>query len=236
MKKFMALLLSVAMLITLSSCKKNTAETETTEPHESVSETVSETYDELEIKSEEEKTERITQAAMATTVQTTAVQTTSTPSVLATKPAPSTAKPTEPTTKKTVVQTTDKKSESVSFSVNCSDILYHMEDLKKGKEYFVPSDGVIFAVRDINIREGETVFDLLKRLCADNDIQLEYAYSGAFGTYYIEGINQLYEKDCGRFSGWIYQVNGVEPSVGCSAYKLKDGDAVEFIFNCDSDF
>lgn len=232
MKKSIALLLAVAMLITLSSCKKNTAETETTEPYESVSETVSETYDEPEIKSEEEKTERVTQAAMATAVQTTAVQTTSTPSVLATKPVPST----EPTTKKTVVQTTDKKSSSVSFSVNCSDILHHMEDLKKGKEYFVPSDGVIFAVRDINIKEGETVFDLLKRLCADNGIQLEYAYSGAFGTYYIEGINQLYEKDCGRFSGWIYQVNGIEPSVGCSAYKLKDGDAVEFIFNCDSDF
>ena len=43
---------------------------------------------------------------------------------------------------------------------------------------------------------------------------------------YIEGINNLYEFDCGEQSGWMYSVNGWFPNYGCSRYQLKDGDVV----------
>ena len=51
-------------------------------------------------------------------------------------------------------------------------------------------------------------------------------------TYYVEGINQLYEFDCGKNSGWMYSVNGEYPNYGASSYNLKDGDKVEWRYTC----
>lgn len=54
----------------------------------------------------------------------------------------------------------------------------------------------------------------------------------AFKSYYVEGINQLYEFDCGKNSGWMYSVNGEYPNYGASSYNLKDGDKVEWRYTC----
>ena len=53
-----------------------------------------------------------------------------------------------------------------------------------------------------------------------------------YGSYYIEGINNLYEFDCGNQSGWMYKVNGWFPNYGCSSYNLKDGDSIVWAFTC----
>ena len=49
----------------------------------------------------------------------------------------------------------------------------------------------------------------------------------------VEGINQLYELDCGKNSGWMYSVNGTFPNYGASAYKPKDGDVILWVYTCD---
>jgi hypothetical protein len=49
----------------------------------------------------------------------------------------------------------------------------------------------------------------------------------------VEGIGNLYELDCGELSGWSYKGNGEFPSVGCSLYKLENGDTVEWVYTCD---
>ena len=64
-------------------------------------------------------------------------------------------------------------------------------------------------------------------------MHFEYVYARAYESAYIEGINNLYEFDCGELSGWIYSVNGDYPSYGCALYKLKDGDAVMWQYTCD---
>ena len=46
-----------------------------------------------------------------------------------------------------------------------------------------------------------------------------------YGSYYIEGINQLYEFDCGQNSGWMYSVNGIVPMTTASSYNVEYGDA-----------
>ena len=51
-------------------------------------------------------------------------------------------------------------------------------------------------------------------------------------TVYIKGISNLYERDCGELSGWIYMVNDKVPGYGCSQYILKDGDKIEFVYTC----
>ena len=111
-------------------------------------------------------------------------------------------------------------------------VLKNMSDLTKGKEKYVPSNGVILAASTVEFRDGESVFDVLKRACDATGIQLEYAYSPGYGTNYIEGINNLYEFDCGSQSGWIYKVNGWSPNYGASGYKLKGGESIVWEYTC----
>ena len=107
-----------------------------------------------------------------------------------------------------------------------------MENLTEGKEYLVPSNGYILAKTTVEFTEGETVFDVLSRVCKEKKIQIEYAYTPAYKSYYIEGINNLYEFDCGPDSGWMYKVNGWFPNYGCSGYELKNGDAIVWCYTC----
>ena len=80
--------------------------------------------------------------------------------------------------------------------------------------------------------DGETVFDVLRRACTAQQIQLEYSWTPLYDSYYIEGINNLYEFDCGGESGWMYKVNGWFPNYGCSSYSLKDGDVIVWCYTC----
>ena len=53
-----------------------------------------------------------------------------------------------------------------------------------------------------------------------------------YNSYYIEGLNHLYEFDCGPESGWMYKVNDWFPNYGCSAYSLKNGDKIVWCYTC----
>lgn len=121
---------------------------------------------------------------------------------------------------------------SCTISIVCDTILNNLDKLRDGKEAFVPANGVILAASPISISDGDTVFDVLKKACELADIQLEYSYTPLYGSYYIEGINNLYEFDCGEQSGWMYKVNGVFPDHGCSAYYLSAGDEIVFCYTC----
>lgn len=145
-----------------------------------------------------------------------------------TKPSNST-KTTAPS--KTTVPTTVGGGKC-TITIRCDTILENMGDLKPGKAEFVPANGIILATTTVKFKSGETVFDILKRTCSTAGIQLEYTLDPIFGSYYIEGINNLYEKDCGENSGWMFKVNGWFPNYGCSEYILKDGDAIVWTYTC----
>ena len=76
------------------------------------------------------------------------------------------------------------------------------------------------------------MFDVLKRICDARGIQIEYSYTPMYGSYYVEGINNLYEFDCGQQSGWMYKVNGWFPNYGCSEYILDAGDEIVWCYTC----
>lgn len=214
MKKIIALLLTLLLLFTLGACKKSEDGHSTTEPQsaESISR---ENFSEIE-----------TSDIQTVTTMPSAIETTVKAEVTTKKIS------SEITTIKTTAAS-DEKINSVSFTIQCRSILSNMDDLKVGKSSFVPSDGVIFASDKVNIQNGDTVFDVFKRVCSENNILFEAVYTAAFDSYYIKGINQIYEKDCGKYSGWLYKVNGESPMVSCSAYTLKNGDQVEIFFSCD---
>ena len=62
---------------------------------------------------------------------------------------------------------------------------------------------------------------------------MEFSNTPIYNSAYIEGIGNLYERDVGDLSGWMYSVNGWFPNYGCGRYALKDGDVVEWVYTCD---
>ena len=115
------------------------------------------------------------------------------------------------------------------LQVSCKDVWNHADMLKENIKKVLPADGVIVQ-GNFAFDEGDTVFDVLKQVCEERSILLDYVYTPGFSTYYIKGIQHLYEFDCGDESGWLYSVNGKNPDVGCSQYELAEGDRVSFYY------
>ena len=131
-------------------------------------------------------------------------------------------------------QEVDKgKTYTCTFSIECSTILNNLSMLDADKLECVPSNGVILAKTTVTFYEGESVFDVLQRLCKEKGIHMESSWTPIYNSAYIEGIHNLYEFDCGELSGWMYRVNGWYPNYGCSRYQLKQGDVVEWRYTCD---
>lgn len=142
--------------------------------------------------------------------------------------APTTAAPTEPP----ATEPPAPAKSICTITIRCDTILENMDELDPAKVEFVPSDGVILYPVTVEFDEGETVFDVLQRVCNTAGIQLEFSWTPMYNSYYIEGINHLYEFDCGSESGWMYKVNGWFPNYGCSSYTLADGDTIEWLYTC----
>lgn len=125
------------------------------------------------------------------------------------------------------------KPHTCTLSIDCKTILDNKKDLEKEKESYVPKDGWIMKKRTVIFYEGESVFDVLLRETKKESIQMEYSMTPIYNSNYIEGIHNLYEFDCGRYSGWMYKVNDWYPNYGCSRYMLEDGDEICWRYTCD---
>ena len=124
-------------------------------------------------------------------------------------------------------------SYTCTFSISCETILDNWELCSESKKPLVPADGVILPVTTVTFSEGESVYDVLQRVCRDNKIHMESSWTPMYNSAYIEGIHNLYEFDVGQGSGWMYSVNGWYPNYGCSRYALQDGDVVAWRYTCD---
>ncbi len=119
-----------------------------------------------------------------------------------------------------------------TLSVRCDDVLKNIDKLAEEKRSIVPQNGIIFQEQMVTFLEDDSVFDVLLREMKNKSIHLEFVNTPMYNSAYIEGIGNLYEFDCGDTSGWIYKVNGEKPTYGCSQYKLKSGDRIEFFYQC----
>ena len=123
------------------------------------------------------------------------------------------------------------KDLTCTISISCSTILNNMDKCEEAKKEWVPDDGVILRATTVTFTEGESVYDVLERVCRDNGIQMEASVS-KYGAY-VKGIANLNEKDVGDTSGWMYKVNGWFPNYGCSGYTLSQGDVISWVYTCD---
>ena len=135
--------------------------------------------------------------------------------------------PTQPETPST------PSGSSCTISISCSTILNNMDMCRESKKGYVPSSGTILSTTTVAFEEGETVYDVLQRVCRDKGIQMDASWTAAYNSAYVKGIGNLYEFDVGEGSGWMYKVNGWFPNYGCSSYDLQDGDTICWVYTCD---
>lgn len=140
------------------------------------------------------------------------------------------------TTKSSSQTTTTKKpSENICYiTIDCTKILDYIE--KHGssgyQQYlkYIPKSGYIIRNYKCTYKSGDTVYDILKRACDENHIKVS-ATDSIYGIY-VEGINNIYEKYFGKYSGWMYSVNGTPPSISCGKFKASPGDEIIFYYTC----
>lgn len=95
----------------------------------------------------------------------------------------------------------------------------------------ISSSEVPLPLTSVDVMEGDTVLDVLKRSTASHGIEMQYIGEGP--TVYVEGIDNVYEFDRGQGSGWMYSVNGIFPNRGAGVIKLVPGDVVEWRYTLD---
>lgn len=128
-------------------------------------------------------------------------------------------------------ETPEAGKNTVTMSIRCDTAVangMHQESKWTG---IVPLSGIILDTTIFEFNEGDTVFDVLCQ--ARDTYRLHMQYSGTPSSAYIQGINNLYEFDGGRWSGWMYCVNGWYPNYGCGQYAVKNGDKIEWNYTCD---
>ena len=136
------------------------------------------------------------------------------------------AAPTQPETPST------PSGPTCTISISCGTILNNMDMCRENKKNYVPASGVILSTTTVTFTEGETVYDVLQRVCRDNGIQMDSIWTTTYNSAYVKGIANLYEFDVGEGSGWMYKVNGWFPNYGCSSYKLEAGDTIVWAYTC----
>lgn len=166
-----------------------------------------------------------------TTTETTKQERTKRPKTT-TEPETTTPTTTNPSTAITEPVGTAKEKLTCTITIRCDTILNNMDNLDPAKAPYVPDDGVILREVTVEFEEGETVFDVLNRVCKQYNVPIEYSWTPMYDSYYIEGINNLYEFDCGSESGWMYKVNGWFPNYGCSSYYLTGGEKIVWCYTC----
>ena len=129
-------------------------------------------------------------------------------------------------------QKPDTKKDTVTITIRCDTAVNNGMHLEGKWAGIVPASGVILPVTTVEIDEGDKVFDVLSYVCDKYKIHMSYRGGTGSGCY-VEGINNLYEFDGGRWSGWMYCVNDWYPNYGCGVYQVKAGDVIEWNYTCD---
>ena len=128
--------------------------------------------------------------------------------------------------------TGNSSKKTVTITIRCDTAVNNGMHLEGKWAGIVPASGCILPVTTVEIEDGQTVFDVLAYVCSKYKIHMSYRGGTASGCY-VEGINNLYEFDGGRWSGWMYCVNKWYPNYGCGVYYVKAGDVIEWNYTCD---
>ena len=127
----------------------------------------------------------------------------------------------------------ENKENICTISINCKNLYNKKSELSPEIAAILPENGIILGKTGVKIEDGDTVFEILKRVTKTNNIHLEFSVTPVYNSAYIEGLANIYEFDGGELSGWMYSVNGKYKRFGCSEASVKNGDVIEWVYTCD---
>ena len=70
-----------------------------------------------------------------------------------------------------------------TITIRCNTIFDNADALEAAKAPYVPEDGEILPVITVEFAPGETVFDVLQRVCEASELQLEYSWTPLYDSY-----------------------------------------------------
>jgi len=79
----------------------------------------------------------------------------------------------------------------------------------------------------VEVEEGDTVLDILKRVLEQNDIDFETRGG------YVKSIDGLSEFDHGAKSGWMFKINGEFPDIGMDDVEVGKDDNIVILYTTD---
>lgn len=115
---------------------------------------------------------------------------------------------------------------NITLTVDCSNVI--------GKSNLsttatIPSDGIWLNSKTITLPSGSTVYDALSYAKALGYIT-SFTEDNSILNGYIISINNLNQKECGKYSGWMYKVNGTALPVGAKGAVLNNNDAIVWFY------
>ncbi|MFI3141818.1 MAG: DUF4430 domain-containing protein [Clostridia bacterium] len=193
-----------------------------------------------------ETTAAATAVSSTTTEQTTATTTNSTITTAPATAASSTATTTAATTTtKSVTTTATTSAQNYCYvTIDMTTAKDNLSAFTTAKASFIPSSGILLEKTKVYYTDGDTLFDAILSACSDNvcsdnckycsssGIQIEYQYTPAYNSYYIEGVHQIYEMDGGLMSGWMVYVNNESIQSSASTIEIQNGDNIILAYTC----
>lgn len=222
MKKFITWLLIFMLSVSMTACSKNQNKKETGKNDTVTESSVKKTDSSQEKETKKEKTEKKKKQEKTNKKITEEKK----------KAAKKSSKKSSKNSKQKKASTTERKKTTTTetsqerqekfcrIAINCHTVLKNKDKLKSN--YQIPSGGKIYSGQ-LKIEDGDTVMTVLKRTGVSIDTSKGY----------VQGIDGLYEFDCGRYSGWMYKVNGKFPNVGAGKYTVHEGDQIQWLYTCE---
>lgn len=119
----------------------------------------------------------------------------------------------------------------ITMEIQCDQLVKNMDALNdKALTEYIPENGKILPPQKVKLEKGDNVFTVTERVCKEKNIQMESSYTPGYGSHYIEGINYLYEFSAGKYSGWMFKINGEVPQYGADKCELKKGDKLVWFY------
>ena len=100
--------------------------------------------------------------------------------------------------KDNAVITPGQEDHVCTITIVCDTILDNTNNLNEEKAPFVPINGTILPKTKVSFAEGDTVFEVLNKVCEAADIQIEYSWTPMYNSYYIEASTTCMSLTWGR--------------------------------------
>lgn len=120
---------------------------------------------------------------------------------------------------------------SCTIEIRCDEATAKKSSIDNpGIRELIPDSGVILGQISYSGYEGMSAYDVLSAAANMNGISVDTKWTTQYGGVYVTAIAGLEEMMVGRWSGWMYSVNGKVPMTTASSYSVENGDTIVWYY------